>query len=47
MDYIMDWIETQLDDEAIFPQRLGNFSFTFWLTNDHESMTMTMCVLVS
>ncbi|XP_008679030.1 MOB kinase activator-like 1A [Zea mays] len=23
MDYIMDWIETQLDDEAIFPQRLG------------------------
>lgn len=36
MDYIMDWIETQLDDEAIFPQRLGNFSFTFWLTNDHD-----------
>ena len=25
VDYLMDWIEIQLDDEAIFPQQLGNF----------------------
>ncbi|KAL0447703.1 UNVERIFIED_CONTAM: MOB kinase activator-like 1A [Sesamum latifolium] len=23
VEYLMDWIETQLDDESIFPQRLG------------------------
>ncbi|KAL5995321.1 MOB kinase activator 1B [Asimina triloba] len=23
VDYLMDWIESLLDDEAIFPQRLG------------------------
>lgn len=24
VDYLMDWIEAQLEDEAIFPQKLGN-----------------------
>ncbi|TXG61651.1 hypothetical protein EZV62_013014 [Acer yangbiense] len=24
VEYLMDWIETQLDDESIFPQRLGS-----------------------
>lgn len=23
VDYLMDWIEAQLEDEAIFPQKLG------------------------
>nr|DAD44270.1 TPA_asm: hypothetical protein HUJ06_002500 [Nelumbo nucifera] len=23
VDYLMDWIETQLDDESLFPQKLG------------------------
>ncbi|XP_057480643.1 MOB kinase activator-like 1A isoform X2 [Actinidia eriantha] len=23
VEYLMDWIETQLDDESIFPQRIG------------------------
>ncbi len=23
VEYLMDWIESQLDDETIFPQRLG------------------------
>ncbi|XP_042034819.1 MOB kinase activator-like 1A isoform X2 [Salvia splendens] len=23
VEYLMDWIETQLDDESLFPQRLG------------------------
>ncbi|KAL8119907.1 hypothetical protein AgCh_017142 [Apium graveolens] len=23
VEYLMDWIETQLDDESIFPQKLG------------------------
>lgn len=23
VEYLMDWIESQLDDESIFPQRLG------------------------
>ena len=25
VEYLMDWIETQLDDESLFPQRLGNY----------------------
>ena len=25
VEYLMDWIESQLDDETIFPQRLGMF----------------------
>lgn len=24
VEYLMDWIEAQLDDESIFPQKLGN-----------------------
>lgn len=30
VEYLMDWIESQLDDESIFPQKLGKdliFSF--------------------
>lgn len=23
VEYLMDWIEAQLDDESIFPQKLG------------------------
>ena len=23
VEYLMDWIESQLDDESLFPQRLG------------------------
>lgn len=26
VDYLMDWIEAQLEDEAIFPQKLGKYS---------------------
>ncbi|KAF3625105.1 MOB kinase activator-like 1A [Capsicum annuum] len=29
VEYLMDWIETQLDDESLFPQRLGEGS-QFW-----------------
>lgn len=29
VEYLMDWIETQLDDESLFPQRLGNLWFDF------------------
>jgi hypothetical protein len=25
VEYLMDWIESQLDDESIFPQRLGKY----------------------
>lgn len=24
VEYLMDWIEAQLDDELLFPQKLGN-----------------------
>lgn len=24
VEYLMDWVESQLDDEAIFPQKIGN-----------------------
>jgi len=24
VEYLMDWVESQLDDESIFPQKLGN-----------------------
>lgn len=26
VEYLMDWIEIQLDDESIFPQRLGKLN---------------------
>lgn len=26
VEYLMDWIEVQLDDESIFPQKLGTTS---------------------
>lgn len=25
VEYLMDWVETQLDDESIFPQKLGKY----------------------
>lgn len=27
VEYLMDWIESQLDDESIFPQKLGNMYY--------------------
>jgi MOB kinase activator 1 len=27
VEYLMDWIEGQLDDESIFPQKLGMLLF--------------------
>lgn len=27
VEYLMEWIETQLDDESIFPQKLGKQPF--------------------
>jgi MOB kinase activator 1 len=27
VEYLMDWIEAQLDDELIFPQKLGQWNF--------------------
>lgn len=40
VEYLMDWIEGQLDDESIFPQKLGNhcLSQTF-------DVGMVMCTL--
>lgn len=29
VEYLMDWIESQLDDESIFPQKLGMFIVAF------------------
>lgn len=29
VEYLMDWIEVQLDDESIFPQRLGKWNLIF------------------
>lgn len=29
VEYLMDWIESQLDDESIFPQKLGIFIVAF------------------
>jgi len=26
VEYLMDWIEAQLDDESIFPQKIGTLS---------------------
>jgi hypothetical protein len=28
VEYLMDWIEGQLDDESIFPQKLGMILFS-------------------
>lgn len=40
VEYLMDWIEAQLDDESIFPQKLGNahpHSFPSVLMGSHIS----------
>jgi len=29
VEYLMDWIEAQLDDESIFPQKLGTLTTHF------------------
>lgn len=31
VEYLMDWIEAQLDDESIFPQKLGKDFNIFFL----------------
>lgn len=31
VEYLMDWIEAQLDDESIFPQRLGTILEIIWM----------------
>lgn len=33
VEYLMDWIESQLDDESIFPQRLGKNELWFYSYN--------------
>lgn len=39
VDYLMDWIETQLDDESIFPQKLGMLSsLRLTAINSHEQI---------
>lgn len=30
VEYLMDWIETQLDDESVFPQKLGEAPQLCW-----------------
>lgn len=32
VEYLMDWIEAQLDDESIFPQKLGMWNYFTLLT---------------
>lgn len=34
VEYLMDWIEAQLDEETIFPQKLGNADQFVYLTFD-------------
>jgi hypothetical protein len=31
VEYLMDWIEAQLDDESIFPQKIGNLCCSYVL----------------
>jgi hypothetical protein len=41
VEYLMDWIETQLDDESIFPQKMGT-STVHWISagfTSHMSLT--------
>ncbi|MBN8138662.1 Mob1/phocein family protein, partial [Vibrio vulnificus] len=36
VEYLMDWIEAQLDDESIFPQKLGNTTLSFSIFVGHS-----------
>jgi MOB kinase activator 1 len=35
VEYLMDWIETQLDDETIFPQKLGKITLLWHIFDDY------------
>lgn len=35
VEYLMDWIEAQLDDESIFPQKLGTCNLHCYLMLYH------------
>ena len=34
IDYLMTWIQDQLDDESLFPSKIGNDSKHFFITVD-------------
>jgi ribonucleotide reductase beta subunit family protein with ferritin-like domain len=41
VEYLMDWIETQLDEETIFPQKLGE-----WFVWSQSIRTLKNCILI-
>ena len=41
VEYLMDWIETQLDEETIFPQKLGN-----WFVWSQRIRALKNCILI-
>jgi hypothetical protein len=42
VEYLMDWIEGQLDDESIFPQKLGMILFLVYLWRTQFLMNTMM-----
>lgn len=30
IDYLMTWVQEQLDDEAVFPSKIGKYALFFW-----------------
>ncbi|KAK8703172.1 hypothetical protein V6N13_021499 [Hibiscus sabdariffa] len=45
VEYLMDWIESQLDDESIFPQKLGKMFIGHAL--NHLQFFVTKCTISS
>lgn len=41
IDFLMTWVQDQLDDEAIFPSRIGNF-FTYNLVKKFNYSVYTL-----
>jgi hypothetical protein len=35
IDYLMTWVQDQLDDEALFPSKIGEFTFQTWCAKHH------------
>lgn len=40
IDYLMTWVQDQLDDETLFPSKIGDYADRFYLNNTEPLFIM-------
>ena len=43
IDYLMTWVQDQLDDEALFPSKIGTFFGSFGMNTSLGANTIVLC----